>query len=93
MVREYSRNVEKLDASIHDCWHGESRGEACVQRIGKNVWSFDSEDAAWLRVRYQLYCREMSVRTNWVELDFGFLTGAATFPYVDGQRDQRSKSG
>ncbi len=30
----------------------------------------------------------MSVRTNWVELDFGFLTGAATFPYIDGQRDQ-----
>ncbi len=30
-------------------------------------------------------CRFVPIGSNW---DFGFLTGAATFPYVDGQRDQ-----
>ena len=28
---------------------------------------------------YRVYCREMSVRTNWVEADFAMLNGASTF--------------
>ena len=30
-------------------------------------------------VKYRVYAREMSVRTNWVEADFALLNGAPTF--------------
>ncbi len=35
--------------------------------------------APTITVKYRLYCREMSVRTNWVETDFALLNGAPTF--------------
>jgi predicted metalloprotease with PDZ domain len=35
-------------------------------------------------VQYGVYCREMSVRTNWVESRFALLNGAATFVTLAG---------
>lgn len=86
MVREYTRNIESLVASSHASIHGPAQEELQARRVGKNSWQFESDAARWIQVRYQLYCREMSVRTNWVEQDFGFITGAAAFPYVEDRQ-------
>ena len=86
MIREYTRNVESLTATAHASLHERSFSSMVANRIGKNSWEIETEPAAWIRVQYQLYCREMSVRTNWVEQDFGFITGAAAFPYVENRQ-------
>ncbi len=86
MVREYTRNIESLVASCHAAPHEPKLAKLNSRRIGKNSWQFDVDSAAWIQVHYQLYCREMSVRTNWVEQEFGFITGAAAFPYIDGRQ-------
>lgn len=88
MVREYTRNIEQISAAAYDGLHGRKLDDVSFCRIGKNVWHVDGENAPWTAVTYRLYCREMSVRTNWVESEFGFITGAATFPYVDGFDDR-----
>ncbi|QEG39646.1 M61 family metallopeptidase [Roseimaritima ulvae] len=75
LVREYSRHVESIAASrvLND--------EALeIRKTAKNRWSIATSGSdSTIRLRYRLYCREMTVRTNWVERDFGVLNGASTF--------------
>lgn len=76
LIREYSRHVE--DVRIN--------GRPAV-KTRKNRWrpALDSDDE--LRVSYRIYCREMSVRTNFVEPSFALLNGAATFMTLVGDEE------
>lgn len=75
LVREFSRNVERLRAETAD-------GTALpVARAAKNRWWVEDvpADARELVVRYAVYARELSVRTNYVGHDFALINGAPTF--------------
>src|SRR5712691_1715518 len=73
LVREYARNVESVTATGPD-------GRALdVDKSKKNHWRIATGGAPAITVKYRVYCREMSVRTNWVETDFALLNGAPTF--------------
>jgi predicted metalloprotease with PDZ domain len=73
LVREYERNVEAVTAANAD-------GRAlAVQKTDKNHWRVTTGGAANVTVKYRVYAREMSVRTNWVEAGFALLNGAPTF--------------
>ncbi len=73
MVREYARQVERIEAR-------DAKGSPrAVKKIDKNHWTVESKGADRVLVEYQLYGREMGVRTNWIEEAFAFITGAATF--------------
>ncbi len=74
LVREYSRQVEQVTAT-----NGKTSATLNVKKTDKNHWLVDCMGVDEVALRYTLYCHEMSVRTNWVEKDFAFLTGAATF--------------
>ena len=74
LVREYARQVEQISAA-----NGVTNASLAIRKSDKNHWVVSCDGATEVNVRYSLYCREMSVRTNWVESDFAFLTGAATF--------------
>jgi predicted metalloprotease with PDZ domain len=73
LVREYARHVEAVEAQ------GADGKPLCVNKISKNRWRVASAGTEPVRVTYRVYCREMSVRTNWVEADFALLNGAPTF--------------
>jgi predicted metalloprotease with PDZ domain len=73
LVREYARNVEGVAAAAPD------RRELAVEKTDKNRWRIETGGAPAVTVRYRVYSREMSVRTNWVEADFALLNGAPTF--------------
>lgn len=73
MVREYARHVEQFNAcSVM----GQELG---VTKVRKNRWRIAGHDGTIIRVTYRVYCREMTVRTNWIEEDFALLNGASTF--------------
>ncbi|HEY9463240.1 MAG TPA: PDZ domain-containing protein [Vicinamibacterales bacterium] len=81
LVREFSRHVEGVTAETTD-------GSALhVEKTAKNRWrvetprlrSGQAAGAESVIVSYRVYGREMSVRTNWIESDFAFINGAATF--------------
>ena len=73
LVREYARNVEAVTAAGPD-------GRALdVDKSKKNHWRIATGGAPSITVKYRVYCREMSVRTNWVESDFAMINGAPTF--------------
>ncbi|HEY5619253.1 MAG TPA: PDZ domain-containing protein [Vicinamibacterales bacterium] len=81
MVREYSRNVEAFSAARPD-------GRVVpVEKTNKNRWRIATGGARTVTVKYRLYAREMSVRTNWVEANFAMINGAPTFvTLADGTR-------
>ena len=73
MVREYSRNVETVTAAGPD-------GRAlAVEKSEKNRWRVTTGGAPAVTVKYRVYGREMSVRTNWIEAGFALINGAPTF--------------
>lgn len=73
LIREYARHVEALRAAT-------PAGEPlAVAKSSKNRWRIETGGADRVTVTYRVYCREMSVRTNWVEADFAMLNGAPTF--------------
>lgn len=74
LVREYARNIEKITAR-----NGASSVPLEIRKIDKNHWQVECKGAQEVVVDYTLYGREMGVRTNWIETEFAFLTGAATF--------------
>jgi predicted metalloprotease with PDZ domain len=73
LVREYERHVEAVTAAGPD-------GRAlAVVKSDKNRWRVTTGGAATVSVKYRVYGREMSVRTNWVEAGFALVNGAPTF--------------
>jgi predicted metalloprotease with PDZ domain len=73
LVREYARHVEGLMACTPD-----GTGLS-LDKSRKNRWRIHTNDAQTIVVTYRVYCREMSVRTNWIEDSFALLNGAPTF--------------
>jgi predicted metalloprotease with PDZ domain len=73
LVREYARHVERLGAS------GEGGAAATATKIRKNAWSIRHGGAREVTLTYDLYCNDLSVRTNHVDATHVYLNGAATF--------------
>ncbi len=72
LIREFARNVESLTAET-------PAGEPiAVEKVTKNRWRLATAGAA-VRVRYALYCHELSVRTDFLGRDMVLLNGAATY--------------
>ncbi len=73
LIREHARHIERVEA------FNEQDDPLSVAKEGKNRWIIATGDATDLRVVYRVYCREMSVRTNWVDDEMALLNGAPTF--------------
>src|SRR5476649_2417822 len=77
LVREFAKNVECLTAT--------NGGKALsAKKINKNTWHVALEGAASVKIKYRIYCFEISVRTNFVNAAHAFISSAATFLYPDG---------
>jgi predicted metalloprotease with PDZ domain len=78
LVREYSRTVEGVAAT------GQGGRALAIEKSDKNRWRVSTGGAPSVTVKYRVYAREMSVRTNWVEADFAMINGAPTFMTLVG---------
>ena len=82
LVREYTRHVEGLRATTAA---GVPRG---VEQVKKNRFRIRTQGIDDVVVRYQVYGREATVRTNFIDADYAVLTPAATL-FVDAERLDR----
>ena len=82
LVREYSRHVEQVRAES-------DRQPRVVEKTAKNRWRVQTGGAASVVVRYRVYGREMTVRTNYVEAEFALINGAPTFLTLAGETAPR----
>ncbi|MEE3371730.1 MAG: PDZ domain-containing protein [Planctomycetota bacterium] len=83
LIREYARNIEGLEASTAD-----AKQPLSIEKRNKHVWEVGTEGQERIRIKYRLYCREMSVRTNWVDHEFAVLNGAPAFLTLRGGEDR-----
>ncbi len=73
LVREYARHVEDVEVVAPAGTAGRA------EKVAKNRWRVPAGGAERVTIRYRVYGREMSVRTNWIESGFALLNGAPTF--------------
>lgn len=84
LVREYSKNLENFLVTKLD-----SDQEVKFEKTSKNTWRVYHSDES-IQVSYRLYGFEQSVRTNFIDIDHAFISPAATFMYIDGQKNLSS---
>jgi predicted metalloprotease with PDZ domain len=81
LVREYARHVQDFAAT-------DAGGKSLAWRkVNKNTWRVETAGAGVREVRlnYNVYANELSVRTNELHDRHAFWNNAATLMYVDGQ--------
>lgn len=81
LIRDYARFVRNVRASANG-------DERAVSKLDKQTWRVSTGGASRIAVQYQVYGRDLTVRTNHIDGTHGFLHGPATYLMVDGQRDR-----
>lgn len=73
LVRDYAKHIEWAEAVSMS-------GEALpLQKTASNRFEVTTKPGESFALRYRLYARDLSVRTNFVDADFALFAGAATF--------------
>ena len=81
LVREFSKNVDLVKAK-------DEKGQAlAVNKKTKNAWVISKGAAKKVIVSYEVYAFELSVRTSFLDLTHGFVSGSGVFMYVDGHQE------
>lgn len=77
LVREFARHVESLRASGDGATAG-------VRKVRKDAWAVAHGGAREVTIEYEVYARDLTVRTNHLDDSFLWLNGAATFLRPEG---------
>lgn len=77
LVREFSKNLNLVRA------YNENGNELEVKKITKNKWTIVNGNEKKVTVKYEVYAFELSVRTSFVDLNHGFVSGTSVFMYID----------
>jgi predicted metalloprotease with PDZ domain len=81
LVREFSKNVDLVKAK-------DEKGQVlAVNKKTKNAWVISKGAAKKVVVSYEVYAFELSVRTSFLDLTHGFVSGSGVFMYVDGHQE------
>lgn len=83
LVREFSKNVNLVKA------FDEKGKEIQVQKKKKNTWAISTDGNKKIKVKYEVYSFELSVRTPFLDLTHGFVSGSGVFMYVEGYKDKK----
>ena len=79
LIRDYSRHIEGFSATAKS-------GEPLeVEKVAKNRWRVAAPEGGPVAIRYRVYGRELTVRSNFVDSDFAIINGAATFLSPESQ--------
>ncbi len=82
LMREYAKHIDRIEVI------GPRNQALSFEKVSKNRWQVKTRRGQEFSVKYRIFCKERSVRTNWVSYNYAILNGAATFITIDGQRDR-----
>lgn len=82
LVREFSKNMNLVKA------YDEKGKELEVLKKSKNAWIIKKDNASKVRINYEVYSFELSVRTSFLDLNHGFVSGSGVFMYVDKLKEK-----
>jgi predicted metalloprotease with PDZ domain len=82
LVREFSKNINLVKAFTKD-------GKPLkVNKKAKNAWVIEAGNTKDIQVKYEVYSFEVSVRTPFLDLSHGFVSGSGVFMYVEKAMNQ-----
>ena len=79
LVREYARHVQNLEVVDQE---GRVRE---ANKVDKASWEVETEGARELRITYEVYAHDLTVRTNHLDGSHGFFNCVATCLYPEGR--------
>lgn len=83
LVREFAKNVNLVKAL-------DGNGNPLtVAKTSKNSWKIDKGSAKVVKVKYEIYAFELSVRTSFLDLTHGFVSGSGIFMYVPDLKEKQ----
>jgi predicted metalloprotease with PDZ domain len=83
LVREFAKNVDLVKA------FDEAGKSLTVNKISKNTWSIAKGKSKKVIVRYEVYSFELSVRTSFLDLTHGYVSGSGIFMYVNNHQQHK----
>lgn len=85
LAREFAKNVNLVKA------YDNAGKELPVKKTNKNTWQVSQCKGQKITVKYEVYAFELSVRTSFLDLTHGFVSGSGVFMYVEGAKDNKGK--
>lgn len=77
-IRDFSQHVESFQAKNSD-------GEILKwDRLDKNGWKVNTETSQSVKIMYEVYCNEISVRQSYVDQYWAFVHGTSAFMLAEG---------
>jgi len=81
LAREFAKNLNLVTAK-------DENGKLLqVKKTDKNTWNVQKGKAKKVIVSYDVYAFELTVRTSFLDLTHGFVSGSGIFMYVEGKKD------
>lgn len=78
LAREFAKNVNLVRA------FDENGNILDVKKRDKNSWRIFKGNARKVRINYEVYAFELTVRTSFLDLSHGFVSGSGVFMFVRG---------
>jgi predicted metalloprotease with PDZ domain len=85
LVREFAKNVNLVKA------FDEKGNVLAVQKTNKNTWKIQKGNAKSVKVKYEVYSFELSVRTSFLDLTHGYVSGTGVFMYVENHQENKGQ--
>lgn len=83
LVREFAKNINLVKA------FDEKGKELLVNKLAKNAWEINTAGLKSLKIKYEVYAFELSVRTSFLDLTHGYVSGSGVFMYVDNAKNTK----
>lgn len=77
LVREFSKNLNQVIAI------NEKGTKLPIKKTAKNTWLIEDANAKEVHISYEVYSFELSVRTSFLDMTHGFISGSGVFMYVE----------
>ena len=81
LVREFSKNINMVKA------FDEKGNPLEIKKQRKNSWTINTSKNNKVVVKYDVYAFELSVRTSFLDLTHGYVSGSGVFMFVEGHLD------
>jgi predicted metalloprotease with PDZ domain len=79
LVREFARNVEDFSSTALN-------GKIIPYvKVTKNCWRLNTAGQKEISIKYKVYANELSVRTSFINSEFGYINGTSVFMFIDKQ--------
>lgn len=85
LVREFPKNLNLVRA------FDENGKELAVVKKTKNAWVVRKGKAKEVKVSYEVYAFELTVRTSFLDMTHGFVSGTGVFMYTEETRNKPGK--